>query len=73
MTSRSSNGDAHGKPPRVDTARTVFALPRGAGSVRLGRLEAELEGTLGTQVDLIPAPDLKPGIRERIEADLIAL
>jgi uncharacterized protein len=39
----------------------------------LSRLEAELEGILGTRVDLIPAADLKPGVRERVESDLIAL
>jgi predicted nucleotidyltransferase len=39
----------------------------------LGRLEAELEAILGTWVDLIPAADLKPGVRERIERDLVAL
>jgi predicted nucleotidyltransferase len=39
----------------------------------LGRLEADLEGILGTRVDLIPAADLKPGIRERVESDLIVL
>jgi uncharacterized protein len=39
----------------------------------LGRLEADLEGILGSRVDLIPAADLKPGVRERVESDLIAL
>ena len=39
----------------------------------LGRLEADLEAILGTRVDLIPAADLKPGARERVESDLIAL
>jgi uncharacterized protein len=39
----------------------------------LGRLEAELEAIIGTRVDLIPAADLKPGVRERVEADLIVL
>jgi predicted nucleotidyltransferase len=36
-------------------------------------VEADLEDILGTQVDLIPASDLNPGVRERIEADLIPL
>ena len=39
----------------------------------LGRLEADLEGILGTRVDLIQAADLKPGARERVESGLIAL
>jgi uncharacterized protein len=39
----------------------------------LSRLEADLEAILGTRVDLIPAADLKPGVRERVEPDLIPL
>ena len=39
----------------------------------LSRLEADLEDILGTRVNLIPAADLKPGVRERVESDLIAL
>jgi predicted nucleotidyltransferase len=39
----------------------------------LGRLEADLEAILGTRVEVIPAADLKPGVRERVESDLIAL
>jgi predicted nucleotidyltransferase/catechol 2,3-dioxygenase-like lactoylglutathione lyase family enzyme len=39
----------------------------------LGRIEADLEDILGARVDLIPAADLKPSVRERVEADLIAL
>jgi predicted nucleotidyltransferase len=39
----------------------------------LSRLKAELEGILGTRVDLIPAADLKPGVREQVGSDLIAL
>jgi predicted nucleotidyltransferase len=39
----------------------------------LGRLEADLEAILGARVDLIPAADLKPDVRHRVEPDLIAL
>jgi len=39
----------------------------------LGRGQAELEAILGSQVDLIPASDLKPAVRERAECDLAAL
>ena len=39
----------------------------------LGRVEAELEAILGTRVDLIPAADLKPGVRARVQHDLVAL
>jgi uncharacterized protein len=48
-------------------------FPPGLSLFGLGRLEADFEGILGTRVDLIPAADLKPGVRERVESDLIAL
>jgi len=48
-------------------------IPPGLSLFGLGRLEAELEAIIGTRVDLIPAADLKPGVRERVESDLIAL
>jgi hypothetical protein len=39
----------------------------------LSRLEAGLEGILGTRVALIPATNLKPGVRECVKPDPIAL
>lgn len=48
-------------------------LPPGLSLFRLGRVEAELENILGSRVDLIPAGDLKPGVRARVERDLVAL
>ena len=48
-------------------------LPPGLSLFGLSRLEADLEGILGARVNLIPAADLKPGVRERVESDLIAL
>lgn len=48
-------------------------LPPGLSLFGLGRAEADLEAILGSRVDLIPAADLKPGIRERVERDLVAL
>ncbi len=48
-------------------------LPAGMSLLGLGRLEAELEAILGTRVDLIPAADLKPGVRDRVERDMVAL
>jgi predicted nucleotidyltransferase len=41
-------------------------LPAGLSLFGLGRLEAELEAIIGTRVDLIPAANLKPGVRERV-------
>ena len=48
-------------------------LPPGLSLFGLGRVEAELEAILGTRVDLIPAADLKPGVRKRVERDLVSL
>ena len=48
-------------------------FPSGLTLFGLSRLEADLEAILGTRVNLIPAADLKPGVRERVESDLIAL
>jgi predicted nucleotidyltransferase/DNA-binding XRE family transcriptional regulator len=48
-------------------------LPPGLSLFRLGRAEADLEAILGARVDLIPAGDLKPGVRARVERDLVAL
>jgi predicted nucleotidyltransferase len=48
-------------------------LPPGLSLFGLGRAEADLEAILGTRVELIPAADLKPGVRERVERDLVAL
>ncbi len=48
-------------------------FPPGLSLFGLGRLEADLEDILHTRVDLISAADLKPGVLERVESDLIAL
>jgi predicted nucleotidyltransferase/DNA-binding XRE family transcriptional regulator len=48
-------------------------LPPGLSLFGLARAEADLEAILGTRVDLIPADDLKPGVRERAERDLVEL
>ena len=48
-------------------------LPADLSLLGLGRVEADLEAILGARVDLIPAADLKPGIRARVERDLVTL
>jgi hypothetical protein len=48
-------------------------LPAGLSLFGLGRVEAELEAILGSRADLIPAADLKPGVRARVQRDLVAL
>jgi predicted nucleotidyltransferase/DNA-binding XRE family transcriptional regulator len=48
-------------------------LPPGLSLFGLGQVEADLEDILGTRVDLIPAGDLKSGVRSRVQRDLVAL
>jgi predicted nucleotidyltransferase/DNA-binding transcriptional regulator YiaG len=48
-------------------------LPTGMSLFGLARLQADLESILGTRVDLVPAADLKPDVRSRVERDLVAL
>lgn len=48
-------------------------LPPGMSLFGLARIQAELEAIVGTTVDLIPAADLKPGVREHVEQDLVLL
>ena len=48
-------------------------LPAGMSLFGLARLQADLESILGTRVDLIPAADLKPDARSRVECELVAL
>jgi predicted nucleotidyltransferase len=43
------------------------------GLLGLGRVQAELEAIVGSQVDLVPAGDLKPDVRARASRDLVAL
>jgi predicted nucleotidyltransferase len=43
------------------------------GLLGLIRLRKELAEILGANVDLVPAGDLKPGIREAVEADQVPL
>jgi uncharacterized protein len=59
---------------RPDSDLDLLAdLPPGLSLFGPGRVEAEREAILGTRVDLIPAADLNPGVRERVERDLLAL
>lgn len=51
----------------------LVTLPDGLGLVGLGRVTAELERVLQTRVDLVPAADLKPGVRQTVMAELVPL
>jgi uncharacterized protein len=48
-------------------------LPIGLSLFGLARVQAELEAIIGSRVELVPAQDLKPGVRTRVEQDLVAL
>jgi len=48
-------------------------LPASMGLFGLARVQADLEQILGARVDLVPAQDLKQGIRPRAERELVAL
>ncbi len=59
---------------RPDSDLDLLAdLPQGMGLLGLGRVQAELEAIVGSRVDLVPAGDLKPGVRARARRDLVAL
>jgi uncharacterized protein len=59
---------------RPDSDLDLLAdLPPDMGLLGLGRVQAELEAIVGSQVDLVPASDLKPGVRARAGRDLVAL
>jgi uncharacterized protein len=51
----------------------LVTLPPDVGLFELGRLAAELQELLGARVDLVPAVDLKPGVRHNVFAELVAL
>jgi predicted nucleotidyltransferase/DNA-binding XRE family transcriptional regulator len=48
-------------------------LPPGLGLLGLGRVREALEAILDARVDLVPAADLKPEVRARVEAELVTL
>jgi uncharacterized protein len=48
-------------------------LPAGLGLFGLGHARTELEAILGSDVDLVPASDIKPEIRDEVEREAIEL
>lgn len=51
----------------------LLEVPHGVGLFALGRLEEQLATLLHAEVDLVPEAGLKPGVRERVLADLVSL
>jgi predicted nucleotidyltransferase/DNA-binding XRE family transcriptional regulator len=64
---------ARGEDGPASDLDLLVDLPTGMGLIGLGRARDALEAIVGCSVDLIPARDLKPGVRERVEAEMIAL
>jgi len=59
---------------RPDSDLDLLAdVPPDMGLLGLGRVQAELEDIVGSQVDLVPAGDLKPGVRARADRNLVVL
>lgn len=48
-------------------------LPEGTGLFGRARVQEQLEQILGAPVELIPATDLKPGVRAAVLSDLVPL
>lgn len=48
-------------------------LPAGIGLLGVARVQEQLEQILHAPVELIPASDLKPGVRPSVLADLVPL
>jgi uncharacterized protein len=55
-----------------DVDLLIDVEPR-VGLLGLARLERDLEDVLHAPVELVPAKDLKPGVREHVQAEFIAL
>jgi predicted nucleotidyltransferase/DNA-binding XRE family transcriptional regulator len=51
----------------------LIVRPPDMGLIGLGRARDALENIIGCRVDLIPASDLKAGVRQRIEDEMVPL
>jgi uncharacterized protein len=59
---------------RADSDLDLLAdLPPDMGLFGLGRVQADLAAIVGSEVDLVPAGDLKPGVAARANRDLVSL
>jgi predicted nucleotidyltransferase/DNA-binding XRE family transcriptional regulator len=48
-------------------------LPAGMGLVSLGRARDDFEAIVGCPVDLVPANDLKAGVRDQVQTEMVPL
>ncbi len=64
---------ARGEDSEVSDVDLLVDLSPDTGLFRLLRLQGELEALLQAHVDLVPAADLKAGVRDAVQADVVAL
>ncbi len=64
---------ARGQDRQDSDVDLLADFPPGMGLLGLGRVAEELEAIVGAPVDLVPAGDLKPDVRQRAERDLVEL
>ena len=64
---------ARGEDTETSDVDLLVDLDSGVGVVSLAGLRRELTELLGVDVDVVPATTLKPGIRDRVLAEAIAL
>ncbi len=64
---------AHAEDAATSDVDLLVDLEDTVGLVTLARLTRELSELLGTDVDVVPADTLKPGVRERVLAEAIEL
>lgn len=64
---------ARGDDTDASDVDLLVDLDEGVGVVSLAGLRRELAELLGVDVDVVPATTLKPGIRDQVLAEAIAL
>jgi predicted nucleotidyltransferase len=75
---RASNPRLFGSVARGDATPSsdidiLIDLEQGASYLDIGKIQVEIEDTLGHRVDIVPSRTLKPGIRENIMAEVVPL
>lgn len=64
---------ARGEDTRDSDVDLLVDLPDGFSLFSVARFQRDLEELLGVRVEVVPASDLKPGVRANVERDLVSL
>lgn len=64
---------ARGQDTADSDVDLLVDLPPRASLFSIARLQRDLQNILGARVDIVPAGDLKPGVRATVERDLVPL